>query len=97
MRYDGTRATLRGRFGRVQEIEVIEHVSGTPRRVPIPVHHGGHGGGDTAILESFIRSIEQGTPPRTSASESMEAHLLAFLAEEARLSGEVVDVSGWRQ
>jgi len=40
----------------------------------------------------FTDSIENGLPPETSAAESLESHLLAFLAEEARLSGAVIDV-----
>jgi predicted dehydrogenase len=96
MRYDGTRATLRGRFGRVQQIEVIDHATGRAREIPIAVPGGGHGGGDAGIIESFVDSIEQGLPPATSAAESLESHLLAFLAEESRLSGEVVEVAPHR-
>ena len=92
MRYDGTRATLRGRFGRLQSIEVIDHVTGLREDVPIAETRGGHGGGDSGILELFTDSIENGLPPETSAAESLESHLLAFLAEEARLSGAVIDV-----
>ena len=93
MRYDGTRATLRGRFGRNQSIEVIDHVTGAIETIPIPAPTGGHGGGDAGILEAFISTIEHGTPPATSAAESLESHLLAFLAEEARMTGAVIDVS----
>jgi predicted dehydrogenase len=97
MRYDGTRATLRGRFGRTQSIEVIDHVSGLPEDIPITEARGSHGGGDSGILELFTDSVEKGRPPETSAAESLESHLLAFLAEEARLSGEVIDVAQRRE
>jgi predicted dehydrogenase len=96
MRYDGTRATLRGRFGRVQEIEVIDHATGRARQVPIAPTGGSHGGGDAGIIEGFVDSIELGLPPATSAAESLESHLLAFLAEESRLSGEVIEVASRR-
>jgi hypothetical protein len=99
MRYDGTRATLRGVFGRQQSIVVIDHASGEAHEVEIPdpgKGRGGHGGGDGGIIESFLATVESGAPPTTSASESYESHLLAFLAEEARLAGTVIDVSSRR-
>lgn len=92
MRYDGTRATVRGVFGRQQSITLIDHVTGEPEDIPIGGVAGGHGGGDAGIMEAFLDSIDKGAPPATSAAESLESHLLAFLAEEARLSGSVVDV-----
>jgi hypothetical protein len=96
MRYDGTRATLRGRFGRTQSIEVIDHVTGLPEDIPITDAHGSHGGGDSGILELFTDSVEKGRPPETSAAESLESHLLAFLAEESRVTGQVIDVAARR-
>jgi predicted dehydrogenase len=92
MRYDGTRATLRGRFGRVQEIVIYDHITGEGRTIPVPTAASGHGGGDAGIIESFLASIEGREPPVTTAAESFESHLLAFLAEEARLNGSTIDV-----
>ncbi len=97
MRYDGTRATLRARFGRQQAIEVIDHGTGRVEKVAVQTLSGGHGGGDDSIMETFLASIEKGTPPHTSAAESLESHLLAFLAEEARVTGDVVTVSSRRR
>lgn len=96
MRYDGTRATLRGFFGRQQSITVIDHVSGQPEEIPIESGVGGHGGGDAGIMEAFLATVETGAPPATPATESLESHFLAFLAEEARKSGAVVDVTARR-
>jgi len=96
MRYDGTRATLRGVFGRQQSIIVIDHVSGEPEEIPIGTAASGHGGGDGGIMEAFLATVETGAPPATSAAESLEGHLLAFLAEEARLTGTVIDVAARR-
>ena len=97
MRYDGTRATLRGTFGRHQSIVVIDHVTATPEEIPIGAGVGGHGGGDAGIMEAFLDTVENGAPPATPASESFEGHLLAFLAEEARTTGEVIDVAARRR
>jgi predicted dehydrogenase len=96
MRYDGTRATLRGVFGRQESIVVIDHVTGESEDLPIRIATSGHGGGDAGIMEAFLNSIENGAPPATSAAESLESHLLAFLAEEARLAGSVIDVTSRR-
>ena len=96
MRYDGTRATLRGVFGRQQSIVVIDHITGQPEEIAIRTAIGGHGGGDGGIMEAFLATVETGAPPATPASESLESHLLAFLAEEAREAGTVIDVTARR-
>ncbi len=92
MRYDGSRATLRGRFGRVQEITVAEHATGSVETIPIAQPSGGHGGGDDGIVTAFLEAITAGSPSETPAEEAYESHLLAFLAEEARVSGTWLDV-----
>lgn len=96
MRYDGTRATLRGVFSRQQSIVLIDHVSGKSEEIPIRTAIGGHGGGDGGILEAFLATVDTGAPPATPASESLEGHFLAFLAEEARTTGTVIDVAARR-
>jgi predicted dehydrogenase len=96
MRYDGTRATLRGTFGREQEIAIYDHVTGEAELVPVPTTASGHGGGDDGIIESFLAAIAGTGRPVTTAAESFESHLLAYLAEESRLSGEAIDVSARR-
>lgn len=97
MRYDGTRATLRGTFGREQRLTVSDHVTGNSEEIPIEARAGGHGGGDSGLIESFLASAESGDPPLTSASESLESHLLAFMAEAARVEGRAIDVSAARR
>lgn len=96
MRYDGTRATLRGRFGRDSVIEVADHATGATEVVPIAAATGGHGGGDGGVIESFLDDVRAGRTPLTSAAGGVESHLLAFAAEEARLSGRRIDVSDYR-
>lgn len=95
MRYDGTRATLRGIFGRVQRIEVIDHATGSIEEIPITVGAGGHGGGDDAIMATFLDSVRTGSDSPTAGNVALESHRLAFAAEEARISGNWVDLAGW--
>jgi hypothetical protein len=92
MRYDGTRATLRGRFGRRQEITVADHATGTVRTVPVPQPVGGHGGGDHGLIEAFLDAVGAGTTSATPAHEAFESHLIAFAAERARLEGTWIDL-----
>ncbi len=96
MRYDGTMATLRAVFGRTQVIEIGDHASGAIERVPIRETAGGHGGGDTGVIDAFVRAVRSGDPPLTSAADSLESHYLAFAAEEARTSGGVIAMGEYR-
>ena len=96
MRYDGSRATVRARFGRESAIEVSEHASGRTERIPIPETAGGHGGGDPGVVGAFLAAVRDGTPGLTAAVDSLESHILAFAAEEARVSGAVVDMRAFR-
>ena len=92
MRYDGTRATVRGVFGRTPSIEIRRHRGGDVRTIAVEAR-AGHGGGDEGILLAFAQSVAAGVPGRTSAAASLESHLLAFAAEESRLTGEVIDMA----
>lgn len=96
MRYDGSRATLRGRFGRTQEITVADHATGRVETIPIPTPSGGHGGGDEGIIDGFLAGVANGAPSLTPAEEAFESHLLALLAEEARTGGIWIDVGARR-
>ena len=96
MRYDGTRATLRGRFGARPAMEIHDHVTGAVEPVDLAGPATGHGGGDAALMAGFVAAVRGEQPPLTSAEESLESHLLAFAAEEARLSGTVVDMEAFR-
>jgi predicted dehydrogenase len=97
MRYDGTRASLRGVFGARQELTITDHATGRSRAVPIrPEAPGGHGGGDDGLMEAVLTAVETGRPGPTDAVTSFESHLLAFAAEEARVAGTWLDLADRR-
>jgi predicted dehydrogenase len=99
VRYDGTRATLTGRFayGRKHVIEIHDHMIGRTEIIdPTPSRSGHHGGGDAGVMASFVRAVRGHAPALTTAQESLESYLMAFAAEEARLSGTVVDMKEFR-
>jgi predicted dehydrogenase len=93
MRYDGSRGTLRGATAE-DELMVYDHVSGRQDVIRPGQIAGGHGGGDTGLMNAFVAAVRN--PHRevlSSARASLQSHLLAFAAEEARLTGRVVDVT----
>ncbi len=55
---------------------------------------GTHSGGDRAIMNNFIDSIETGDKSIlfTPISKSLEGHLLVFAAEESRHQGKIIDL-----
>ncbi len=98
MRYDGTRATLEGRFvHQAQEIRIHDHLTGETEVIRPPTTAGGHGGGDEGLMAAFLRTLRGGEPvPLTGARASLESHLLAFAAEQARLQRTVIDMAAYR-
>jgi predicted dehydrogenase len=59
----------------------------------------GHAGGDDGLMSDFVarlrrrRAGEPVAPTRTSLEQAVESHLMAFAAEESRLSGQVVTLA----
>jgi predicted dehydrogenase len=96
MRYDGTRATLRARFGYTSEITVHDHASGAVEQVPMDPVLSGHGGGDHGLMADFAAVLRGEAEALTSARVSLESHLLAFASEEARLNGRVIQMDEYR-
>ncbi|MBZ0295129.1 MAG: Gfo/Idh/MocA family oxidoreductase [Anaerolineae bacterium] len=97
MRYDGTRATLMGKFTEPNKIVLHDHLTGTSEEIPVENTASGHGGGDMGLVSSFMHAL-RGEPDDslTSARASLESHLMAFAAEEARLNHTVVEMSDFR-
>ena len=99
MRWDGTRATLYGKFTEGgNKITIHDHLTGEVEDVPIIARdESGHGGGDYGIVRSFLNAVN-GIPDDsvTTARESLESHLMAFAAEESRLTHTVVDMADYR-
>ena len=99
IRIDGTLATLYARMTLFEsEIEIhnkqTQHIHLT--RIPHPIHNG-HGGGDAHLMDAFYQALTQhAQPPLTTATASLESHLLAFAAEEARLKGSVIQMDRYR-
>jgi predicted dehydrogenase len=97
MRYDGTRATLRGKFTYFTgEIEIYDHLTDSIEKIE-PDVGAGHGGGDMGLVSAFVRALRADTPQvLTSARNSLESHLMSFAAEKARVEGGVVPMGDYR-
>ena len=104
MRYEGTRATLRGSFSMElgNSLEVHDHLTGEVEHIDTGRGEGsagyrdGHGGGDSGIFAAFVAAVRGREGGSTGAAESLESHLLAFAAEAARLDGGVVQMDEFR-
>ncbi len=55
---------------------------------------GGHGGGDSGVVDSFLAAVRDGDPSKiiTGPDVSLESHLMVFAAEEARAKDEVIRI-----
>jgi len=101
LRVDGSRATLLGKFSYSQSwLSVHEHLSGAVIRFTFPTvveNTSGHGGGDSVLMRSFVQAMRGEAPPLTSARDSLESHLMAFAAEQARETNTTIDMEAFRQ
>ena len=60
---------------------------------------GSHNGGDEGLMRDFAAGIqgERSTDSRTSVQKSVESHLMACAAEEARLHGCTIDLAAYTE
>ncbi|MFN2145911.1 MAG: gfo/Idh/MocA family oxidoreductase, partial [Anaerolineales bacterium] len=100
IRIDGSEATLLGKFSWNRTfIQVRQHRSGYQRTIDMPnnIEGGGHGGGDKGLIHAFANTLNGETPETlTDARSALESHLLAFAAEEARLTGTVIRMADFK-
>ena len=91
LRIDGMRATLLGNESR-NELVLQDHFSLSSETLHPEGVEGGHGGGDAGVLHDFVRGLQSGERTvLTSAADSLASHLLAFAAEEARVTQRIVN------
>lgn len=86
----GTEGELRGHHEK-NEI-VISRFDGNEHKIYPTEIDGGHQGADTMIMRDFVRQLESNDAiNRTSGTVSAQNHLIAFAAEQSRISGETID------
>ena len=58
----------------------------------------GHSGGDSGIVDDFLSMLEgKHSESATGIHESVESHMMACAAEQARLTGAVVRLADFRK
>jgi len=96
VRIDGTRATLLANESR-RELVIADHLTGTIETMRLAPPIGGHGGGDVGLIRAFVQAVRgERAGVLTSAHQAVESHLLAFAAEDARVSGRILDMATYR-
>ena len=66
--------------------------------IRVPESTSGHSGGDSGIVEDFLAILEgRISESATDIHESVESHMMACAAEEARLTGKVVGIADFRK
>ena len=84
------------------EIEITRFTSnGMARSESLVIHPDqtltGHGGGDGGIVEDFLALLEgRSAEAASDIRYSVESHMMACAAEEARLTGKVVSIADFR-
>ena len=89
LRIDGSLGTIRGKFGGGGRLEVHIHATGEKITYPVKTDLIGHSEGDYGIMENFV-NVLNGKDGLTDAEESLQSHLMAFAAHEARIHRKVV-------
>ncbi|MEG2037880.1 MAG: Gfo/Idh/MocA family oxidoreductase, partial [Ruthenibacterium sp.] len=96
--YEGSRImNLMGTRGQIKAdmekntIEVFDFLTGNQDVITIETGVGGHSGSDEAFVRGFLRTVEtNGAYALSSASQSVQSHLIALAAEQSRVTGQSV-------
>jgi hypothetical protein len=99
-RIEGSNATLIAEFQLGGSwIEVNKHHSDQHTKIDTTTGlKSGHGGGDQRLMAGFVRALMEDVDPGalTTARTSLESHLMAFAAEDARLGKKTVSMRDYR-
>lgn len=87
----GTKGQIVGYFD-YNEIKVKHFPSGDEESYHLNNGVEGHGGGDAGLMKDFVNLVRSGNGKqgKTAASQSVQSHIMAFAAEEARVTDQVI-------
>ena len=71
-------------------IEWVDFVTGITQTVQLHTTSKGHSGSDMSMMHDFVRMVGEGKKGKTDAAVSVESHLMALAAEEARVTENVI-------
>lgn len=94
----GSHGSIAARIGIAKSrIELYDHAAGTRHEFDTTGGRlDGHGGSDLTLIEAFVEALAR-KDYSDHGDEALEAHLLAFAAEQARVSGQWVDMETYRR
>ena len=91
----GTRGEIRGHMEK-GILELYTFGKDEPEVIATENPEYGHGGGDYGIMKAFVGLVASGLNKDVAdAGQSVTAHLLAFAAEQARVTGATVDFAAF--
>ena len=100
---DGRSLKVMGTTGEIRAdmatnaIEIYDLASGRKDTVSLKPSAYKYGGGDYGIMDYFVRQVAAGASGgRSSMQNSLESHLMAFAAEEARQQKQVINMKAYR-
>ncbi len=92
----GTNGEIRGIMGiEKTEIEVVDFRTAKKSSITIDTSmENGHGGGDSGLISNFVKLLRENAVNEnlTSASVSVQSHLMAFAAEKSRIENCNIDM-----
>lgn len=98
-RFEDRRTSIFGTRGQIvtdgRTVEVDDFVTRRSEFFDVTGDGSGHGGGDAAMLGTFVDALWSGEPDRFSSQghESLATHSIVFAAERARLGNTVVELA----
>ncbi len=90
-----THGEMRGHMER-NEIELHDFLTGYVAKITVTHSDSLHSGGDEEIMRDFVRWVRQKDPGGLSVNtiqNAVNSHVMAFAAEESRLSGKTVQIN----
>ncbi len=101
LRIFGTKGSIRGSFRyNGEEITVTDFRYSKKETVyRAGLSMGGHGGGDFGLMNSFVRVMRGQLSPTEAGADvenALEAHYMAFAAEDAREADRTLDMAAYR-
>ena len=94
IRLMGTKGELKGDMD-AGVIELTDFVSGNQEKIQLHTPAKGHNGSDMSMMRDFVRMIGEGKKGKTDAAVSVESHLMALAAEEARKTEQIIEFRGF--
>ncbi len=96
-RLSGTKGDIRGSFEK-RRLHVGEHLTGRMETIQAGDAIFGHGDGDDGLIGSFVDLVRRDARDEvlTSGQVSLQSHLMGFAAEEARVTGQTIDMAAYR-